>query len=463
MSPNLLSPSLLPMASSFLPLTVLTILSMPLLSHQQPPLLSAERDSLFHVLYSINSDIPWRSLFADDDDDLCVSAPHGVVCGYPSQSNEAARIVELSFGYVSDEAPNPPCSANATLDPLLFTSFKYLRKLFFYRCFNESLVSVPDVSPSFSSILEELVFIENPSLVGPFSGVLGNFTSLRRLVLSGNGVDGELPQEIGELVNLEEITLSRNRLAGDVPGSLATLKKLKILDLSQNGFEGYVPESLGNLTELLKLDLSFNRFIGEIPESFRNLQGLEFLDLRYNQFGKFGVPQFIGEIPRLREIYLSGNLLGGKIPEIWENLGGVTRIGFSDMGLTGNIPASIGIYLRNLSYLGLDNNNLEGPVPEELVFLEFADEINMENNNLSGRVPFSTKLFGKLKLRGNRGLCVDHQLSLHAENKGYSGQLRLCNEPEIPNAVLFNGISSLLFDLQVWFMSLGIMFVFTLL
>ncbi|XP_028765517.1 piriformospora indica-insensitive protein 2-like [Neltuma alba] len=448
------------MASAFFPLALLTFfLSMALLSHQQPPLLSAEREALFHVLYSINSDIPWRSLF--NDDDLCVSAPHGVVCGYPSESSETARIVELSFGYVSDEAPNPPCSANATLDPLLFTSFKYLRKLFFYRCFNESLVTVPDVSPSFASTLEELVFIENPSLVEPFSGFLRNCTSLRRLVLSGNGFYGEVPQEISQLINLEEITLSRNHLAGEVPGSLGTLKKLKILDLSQNGFEGYVPKSLGNLTELLKLDLSFNRFSGEIPESFGNLQGLEFLDLRYNQLGNFGVPQFIGQISQLREIYLSGNLLGGKIPEIWENLGGVTRIGFSDMGLTGNIPASMGVYLRNLSYLGLDNNNLQGPVPEEFVFLNDADEINMENNNLSGRVPFSTKIFRKLKLGGNRGLCVDHQLSKQAENKGCLGQLKLCNKPDIPNAVLFNGISSLLFDLQLLFMSLVIIFIFT--
>ncbi|KAI9122168.1 hypothetical protein K1719_006857 [Acacia pycnantha] len=450
-------------SSSFFPLALLTFLSMALPSHQQPPLLSAERESLFHVLYSVNSDIPWRSLFNDDDDDLCLSAPHGVVCDYPSESNETAHIVELSFGYVSDEAPNPPCSANATLDPALFTSFKYLRRLFFCRCFNESLVSVPDVSPSFSSTLEELVFIENPSLVGTLSSMLRNFTSLRRLVLSGNGVYGEIPQEISQMINLEEMTLSRNHLSGEVPGSLATLKKLKILDLSQNGLEGYVPESLGNLTELLKLDLSFNRFMGEIPESLRNLQNLEFLDLRYNQFGNFGVPQFMGEIPRLKEIYLSGNLLGGKIPEIWENLGGVTRIGFSNMGLTGNIPASMGIYLRNLSYLGLDNNSLEGPVPEEFVFLGDAGEINMENNNLSGRVPFSTKKFGKLKIGGNRGLYVDHQLSMQAENKNCLGQLKLCNKPDIPNAVLFSGISSLLFDPQMLFISLGLMFVFTVL
>ncbi|KAF7818449.1 piriformospora indica-insensitive protein 2-like [Senna tora] len=423
---------------------------MVVLSYQQPPLDAAEQESVYQILDSINPAIPWRSLFPDD---LCVSGPHGVVCDYPSESNasdaiETARIVELNFGYVSDYTPNPPCSPNATLNPLIFTSFKYLRKLFFYKCFNESRVSFPEVFSSFGSSLEEIVFIENPSLVGSLSGVLRNFTNLRRLVLNGNGIDGEVPEMIGDLVNLEEITLSRNQLTGELPGSFANLKKLKLVDLSENNFEGCVPESLGSLTELLKLDMRSNRFMGKIPESLRNLQGLEFLDLSYNHFGNFGVPLFLGEIPRLREVYLSGNSLGGKIPEIWENLGGVRRIGFSELGLIGNIPASMGFHLRNLSYLGLDNNKLEGSVPEEFCLLELIDEINLENNNLSGRIPpLNLKVGEKLKLAGNRGLCVDNMLR-HTKIRGSLAQLKLChsNKPEIPNAVFFNEVSLAFFN-----------------
>lgn len=265
------------------------------------------------------------------------------------------------------------------------------------------------------------------------------------------------------------MTLSRNQLVGEIPESLGSLTKLKILDLSQNNFHGCVPESLGNLTELLKLDLSLNRFIGQIPECFKSLRSLEFLDLSFNLFGDFGVPLFLGEIPTLKEIYLSGNLLGGRIPEIWENLKGVVRIGFSEMGLIGNIPASMGFYLRNLSYLGLDNNHLEGPMPEEFVFMEVVDEINLENNNLSGRVPFSRGIIidgEKLKLGGNRGLCVDDRdkmrLLRNAKNKTSLGQLKICKKPDIPNAVLVNnGVSLVLFDPHVVFMFLVILFVFT--
>lgn len=305
-------------------------------------------------------------------------------------------------------------------------------------------VSLPDVvSPSFLPTLEELVFIDNPSFVGPLSNVIRNYTNIRRVVLTGNGVYGDIPNLVGELVNLEEITLSRNQLSGGVPSTLTKLKNLKVLDLSHNHLDGYVPDSLGNLTELLKLDLSDNGFLGEIPEGLRNLQSLEFLDLSYNRFGNFGVPLFLADMPRLREVYLSGNLLGGRIPEIWLNLGGILGIGLSNTGLLGKIPASMGVHLRNLCYLGLDNNKLEGTVPLEFGLLESASEINLENNNLSGRVPFSAKfsakIGGKLKLAGNPGLCVDKELL--SSNGGSSlGQLKMCRSKQaIPNAVLVNG------------------------
>ncbi|KAA8550730.1 hypothetical protein F0562_002414 [Nyssa sinensis] len=380
----------------------------------EPVLNPDEQESVYRVLESINSNIPWRSLFPDD---LCSAAPHGVVCDYFEEGHngttETLHITELSFGYVSDYSPNPPCTPNSTINPLL-SSFKYLRKLFFYKCFTETHVSMPAIS-SFRSPLEELVFIENPYLTGSLSGNLSNLSSLRRLVLTGTIVSGKIPDGFGDLTNLEQVTISRNRfIGGEVPLNLEKLKKLKVLDLSQNGFEGNVPESVGGLTELLKLDLSSNQFSGKIPESLGNLQELEFLDLSYNRFANCGVPLFLAEMPRLREVHLSGNLIGGHIPEIWENLGGISGIGLSGTGLVGNIPASMAFYLKNVSYIGLDNNQLEGTVPEEFGWLEMVNEMNLENNRLRGRLPFSAKFAAKvgkkLKLAGNPELCVDEGL-----------------------------------------------------
>jgi hypothetical protein len=161
---------------------------------------------------------------------------------------------------------------------------------------------------------------------------------------------------------------------------------------------------------------------------------------------------FLGEIPRLKEVYLSGNTLSGEIPEIWENLGSVEKIGFSKMGLVGKIPASMGVYLKNLSYLGLDNNKLDGPVPEEFGLLEFANEINLENNNLSGRINFSSEVGEKFKLGGNVGLCL-------GKNDSCSGILSGQLTKDVPSDVLFNGVSLLLFDPLMLVLVFLIMFV----
>ncbi|KAK9292766.1 hypothetical protein L1049_020746 [Liquidambar formosana] len=383
--------------------------------HQTPYTL--EQESLYQVLESINSAIDWRTIFPDD---LCDSPPHGVVCDFfpDSDGDSTPQITELSFGYVSDFSPNPPCSSNSTFSPSL-SSLPYLRKLFFYKCFTVTQVSLPGYLSKLGSSLEEFVFVENPSLVGDVSGILRNFTRLRRVVLSGTGLYGKIPYGIGDLVELEQITMTGNRLYGEVPFSIGTLKKLKVLDLSYNGFSGKIPESLGKLSGLLKLDLSANRFSGKIPENFYGLQSLEFLDLSYNRFANFGVPLFLAELPNLKEVYLSGNKLGGQIPEIWEKMGGILGIGFSGLGLVGNIPSSMGVFLGRLCYLGLDDNHLEGMVPEELGLLESVNEVNLENNMLSGKVPFSAKfasrIGGKLKLGGNSDLCVDIGL-VHAVN-----------------------------------------------
>ncbi|PHT29655.1 hypothetical protein CQW23_30747 [Capsicum baccatum] len=390
-----------------------------------------EQEALYNVLESINSDVSWRSLFPDD---LCSSSPHGVLCDYfelqdnSSTTTFTAHVTEISLGYVSDYAPNPPCTPNSTLNASLFAPFTYLRRIFAYKCFteNEVLIDFGSLPPS----LEELVFMENKGLVGSLGEKVGNLMSLRRLVLSGSGVSGEIPDGIGGLVNLEQLTLSRNRIGGEIPVGLKTLKKLKVLDLSQNELQESVPESIGNLTQLLKIDLSYNKLFGKIPESVKGLKSLEFLDLSYNDFRNSGVPLFLAELPSLKEVYLSGNFLGGEIPEIWENLGGIVALGLSRTGLIGNIPVSMGVYLKNISYLGLDNNKLEGTLPEEFGALEYVNELHLENNNLSGRLPFSAKFVSKvgekLKLEGNTQLCADEGLKIPDVSVSLS-LLKLCN------------------------------------
>ncbi|KAL6564075.1 hypothetical protein OROHE_005315 [Orobanche hederae] len=426
-----LSLTLLAAILAFMPISVVA---------QPPPLDPAEQESVYRILESINPDIPWRSLFTDD---LCISAPHGVVCDYFSDA-ATPHVTELSFGYVSDYSPNPPCGSTSTLDPSLLPPLTHLKKLFFYKCFTETKIPFPDFSQSksssqnYSSSLEELVFVENPALFGSLNGKLGTLKRLRRLVLTGSNFSGGFSEDLGDLINLEQLTVSRNNFTGEISTNIfRKMKKLKILDLSGNGFNGSIPESVGNLTDLLKIDLSFNGFSGKIPENLKGLKNLQFLDLSYNRFGKFGLPLFLAEMPGLREVYLSGNLLGGQIPEIWSDLKGITGIGLSGVGLVGEIPKSMGVHLRNICYLGLDNNRLQGVVPKGFGDLEFVRELNLENNNLSGRVPFSqgfvSKLGGKLKMKGNLDLCIDEGLK---SAKVMMVQLKVCRQKNVSETAL---------------------------
>ncbi|GAU50215.1 hypothetical protein TSUD_29010 [Trifolium subterraneum] len=232
------------------------------LSQNKPSIDQLEQKAIYQVLDSLNSNIPWSTLYPND---LCRSPPPGVVCDDDDDrdhQHRKAHIVELNFGYVSDQTQTPPCSHNATLNPLLFTSFTYLRKLSFYKCFNntQNPIHLPSL-PSFPISLEELFFIENPAIVSPLQPFLTNLTtSLKRLVISGNGFYGELLPHIGDFLHLEELTISRSNIFGQLPASLGMLNKLEILDLSHNEFQGCVPEHLGNLISLLKLNLSFNEF-----------------------------------------------------------------------------------------------------------------------------------------------------------------------------------------------------------
>ncbi|KAK6937745.1 hypothetical protein RJ641_031253 [Dillenia turbinata] len=388
-------------------LTLFLLFSTIHVSHQQP-LDSSEQESVYQILDSINSQIPWRTLFPDD---LCLSAPHGVSCVYLEDLNGvvSAHIVELNFGFVSDHNPNPPCTPDSTLSPLLFTSFPRLAKLFFYRCFTGSAsVNLPDFDPNpkLTSSLKELVFIENPSLVGPLSGILRKFTNLERVVLSGNGFYGEIPEGIAELSQLVEFTVSRNELIRIRVDSIAETR----------------PE----------LEF-FQRVNPRKSEEFEisPIPGFEFQQIHKFRNSSVSVRHRKPE----RSIFeweqpwrgYSGNMA-------W--LRGLLGIGLSGNGLVGKLPSSLGAFLSNASYIGLNDNMLEGTMPVELNLLENVNELNLKNNRLSGRVPFSAKfsakIGSKLKLEGNPDLCIEEGL-MGTKNLGH---LKVCDKPGSFNPVL---------------------------
>ncbi|KAG8058698.1 hypothetical protein GUJ93_ZPchr0002g25015 [Zizania palustris] len=93
------------------------------------------------------------------------------------------------------------------------------------------------------------------------------------LDLSGNNLDGAIPEELSSLTGLVNLNLSMNNLTGTIPQKIGALQKLESLDLSINSLSGGIPSSLSDLNSLSHLNLSYNNLSGRIP-SGNQLQAL---------------------------------------------------------------------------------------------------------------------------------------------------------------------------------------------
>lgn len=104
-----------------------------------------------------------------------------------------------------------------------------------------------------------------------------------RLVLTGMGLVGRLPDSIGDLPWLVHLILNCNILTGRVPDTMMDLTSLEILNMNQNMLEGELPD-FSNLTELLMFDFGVNQLSGRRPAYLHRFTKLLYLDLSNNEF-----------------------------------------------------------------------------------------------------------------------------------------------------------------------------------
>jgi Leucine rich repeat len=84
--------------------------------------------------------------------------------------------------------------------------------------------------------------------------------------------------------------------------------------------------------------------------------------------------------------------LTGTLPDSICNLTSLTVLVLYPGQVTGDIPSSLGSYLRRLRLLSLTNNLLTGPVPDSLAGLPDLHTLDLSNNHLSGPIPPSLLL-----------------------------------------------------------------------
>ncbi|QCD76706.1 LRR receptor-like serine/threonine-protein kinase FLS2 [Vigna unguiculata] len=78
-----------------------------------------------------------------------------------------------------------------------------------------------------------------------------NFPSILELDLSNNHIEGPIPFTLPP--TLRSLSLSGNRLNGSIPDALSLLTQLSNLDLSNNNLSGQLPSSTGSLSSLTTL------------------------------------------------------------------------------------------------------------------------------------------------------------------------------------------------------------------
>ncbi|WVZ14939.1 hypothetical protein V8G54_012505 [Vigna mungo] len=295
-----------------------------------------------------------------------------------------------------------------------------LRNLRLYNC---SLTdkSFPISSASTINSSSSLVILDLSSNLLKSSTVfywLLNFTTnLQTLSLSGNLLEGPIPDGFGKVMNsLERFFASENRLQGKIPSFFGNMCRLQILYLRNNKFNGEISHFFQNSSWCNKhvfhnLDLSYNQITGKIPESIRLLSELEDLSLRGNSLEGDVTESHLSSFSKLYDLDLSHNSLSVKFVSSWvppfqvktlrlascklgpsfpgwlQTQNSLMWLDISDNELNNSVPAWFWNNLQNLGWLNMSHNNLNGAIPDIPLKLPYGPSIILNSNQFEGALP----------------------------------------------------------------------------
>ncbi|KAL7596293.1 hypothetical protein Lser_V15G29234 [Lactuca serriola] len=130
-----------------------------------------------------------------------------------------------------------------------------------------------------TSLTLQSLYAERSQFTGSFSDDIQKFSSLIRLNLADNHINGTISKKFWELSSLKHIDLSQNHLSGAISENIGN-SMASIINLSKNPLQG-VPSTdhMSNLSSVEQLDLSSCNLGPHFPNWIQKLERLTLLDI----------------------------------------------------------------------------------------------------------------------------------------------------------------------------------------
>ncbi|XP_031111828.1 receptor-like kinase TMK4 [Ipomoea triloba] len=228
--------------------------------------------------------------------------------------------------------------------------------------------------------------LDSQSISGNLPSDLTQLSSLRTLSVQKNSLSGTLPS-FANMSSLEGLYLDSNQFSSIPQDFLLGLPNLQTFSISDNGelspwqipsylaestnlgsfyasnasITGVIPNFFDSFPNLQNLRLSYNNLTGSLPGSFGSSE-IQNLWLNNQQQGLSGTIDVLSSMTQLTQVWLHANAFTGPIPDLSKCVN-LFDLQLRDNQLTGVVPVSI-TALPKLVNITLQNNNLQGPMPE---------------------------------------------------------------------------------------------------
>ncbi|WP_421775262.1 T9SS type A sorting domain-containing protein [Gracilimonas sp.] len=232
---------------------------------------------------------------------------------------------------------------------------------------------------------------------GPLPQTLGgngSWPALTRFYVDDNRFTGQIPNVHQDLTTLNRVYLHNNQLTGPIPdwSNLTGMEYYRIAnnDLDPGPIPEWIFDSWGET--LIRFQIQNTNRTGSLSPKLAQMEALE-------QFTIGGEGDTIGEgettadipdlsvMPSLRRINFYGGGWTGELPAWVGDVANLEDVHFSNMGITGTIPAEWAN--ADLISVHLEDLNIEGGLPEAFSVVNSLQEITLiDNVNMTvGNIP----------------------------------------------------------------------------